>query len=286
MTPPSPQRLGYKPRDGDTSPARAPRRGGFSIRAGILAAVHQQILAGDVAGVHAAQEGAGRAELLRRAEAAGRIELGARLVFLLVALAALGGARFVGAAQPVGVERAGQQAVDGDAVAHGDAGDAGHEAGQPAARTVAQAQDVDRRLHRARGDVHDAPEAALHHAVDRRFDELDGRQHVGVDRLDPVVAGPLAEVAGRRAAGVVDANVGLRTGGEHLLAAGVGRDVDGDSRHLDAGLLADFLSRRLELGLGARVDHEIDAFLRQRHGATLAQSLARRTDDRLAALDT
>src|SRR5882757_2513793 len=28
MTPPSPQRLGYKPYDGDTSPSRIPRRGG------------------------------------------------------------------------------------------------------------------------------------------------------------------------------------------------------------------------------------------------------------------
>jgi len=76
-----------------------------------------------------------------------------------------------------------------------------------------------------------------------------GRQHVGVDRLDPVVALPVAEIARRRSARVVDDDVGLRTGGEHLLAAGVGRDVDGDRRHLHAGLLADLLRRRLELAL-------------------------------------
>src|SRR3546814_10513586 len=67
-------------------------------------------------------------------------------------------------------------------------------------------------LHRAGGDVHDAPEAALHHAVDGRLDELDRRQHVGVQRLDPVVAAPVAEVARRRAAGVVDEDVRLRAG--------------------------------------------------------------------------
>src|SRR5882757_2772184 len=130
-----------------------------SVRARILPAIHQQVLAGDVARMHAAQEGAGSAEFLRRAEAAGRVHLGARLEFVLVALAALGSARPVGAAQAVGVEGTRQQAVDGYTAAHRDASDAGDEAGEAAARTVAEAQNVDRRLHRARGDVHDAPEA-------------------------------------------------------------------------------------------------------------------------------
>src|SRR6185312_14371457 len=83
------------------------------------------------------------------------------------------------------------------------------------------------------------PEAALHHAVDRRLDELDRRQHVGIERLDPVVAVPVAEVARRRAAGIVDDDVGLGARRQHLLAALVGRHVDGDRRHLHAVLLAD-----------------------------------------------
>src|SRR5580704_7321681 len=228
------------------------------IRPRVLAAVHQQVLAGDVARVRAAQEGTGRAEFLGRAEAAGRVRLGAGSVLLVIALAALGGARLVGAAQAIGVERAGQQAVDGHTMTDGDTGHAGHEAGETAPRAVAQPQYVDRRLHRTRRDVHDAAEAALHHAVDRRLDELDGRQHVGVDRLDPVVALPVAEITRRRATRVVDDDVGLRTGGEHLLTTSVGRDVDGDRRHLHAGLLADLLRRRLELGLGAGVDDEVD----------------------------
>src|SRR6185312_7293542 len=225
------------------------------------------------------------AELLGGAEAAGRMGLGARGVLLLEALAGLGGARPGRVAEPIGVERARQQAVDGDAVTDRGARHAGDEAGQARARAVAEAEDVDRRLHRAGGDVHDAPEAALHHAVDRRLDELDRRQHVGVDRLDPVVAVPVAEVARRRAARVVDDDVGLRARRQYLLAALFGRHVDGDRRHLHAVLLTDLLGCRLELALGARVDHEVDTLARQRHGAALAQALARRADDRLATLD-
>ena len=80
---------------------------------------------------------------------------------------------------------------------------------RPRARAVGQAEDVDRRLHRRRRDVDDAAELARDHAVDRRLDELDRRQHVGVERADPRVAVPVAEIAGRRAAGVVDQDVGL-----------------------------------------------------------------------------
>ena len=46
----------------------------------VLAAVHQQVLAGDVAGMHAAQERAGGSELVGSAEATCRMRLGARLV--------------------------------------------------------------------------------------------------------------------------------------------------------------------------------------------------------------
>ena len=85
------------------------------------------------------------------------------------------------------------------------------------------------------------PNLRVDHAVDHRLDQQDRRQHVGIDRLDPVVAAPFAEVAARRAAGVVDQDVRLRAGRERRRAACVGGDVAGDGRHLDAGLLADFL---------------------------------------------
>ena len=53
-----------------------------------------------------------------------------------------------GRAQPVGVERPGQQVVDGDVVPRDLPGEAGDEAGEARARAVGQAQDVDRRLDR------------------------------------------------------------------------------------------------------------------------------------------
>src|SRR5215211_7697875 len=116
------------------------RRCALLVRPRILPAVHQQVLAGDVARMRAAQEGAGGTEFLRRAEAAGRVHLGTGLELFLVALAALGGAGLVGAAQAVGVEGTRQQAVDGHAMTHRDARHAGNEAGEAAPRAVAQAQ--------------------------------------------------------------------------------------------------------------------------------------------------
>src|SRR4029077_16828898 len=50
----------------------------------------------------------------------------------------------------------------------------------------------------------------------------------------PPLCDPVARAGARPPAGVVDDDIGLRTGGEPLLAAGLGRDVDGDRRHLHA----------------------------------------------------
>ena len=190
------------------------------------------------------------------------------------------------AAQPVGLERARQQPVDGDVVDHGLARQAGDEAGEAGARAVGQAQHLDRRLHRGRGDVDDAAEFARHHAVDRRLDQLDRRQHVGVDRLDPVVAGPVAEIAGRRAAGIVDQDVRIGTGLQRRLAARRRGDVADDLGHGDAGMgFADFVGGlRQRLG-AARGQRDMHAFSGQRHRAGASQSLAGCADDGAAALD-
>ena len=129
------------------------------------------------------------------------------------------------AAQPVGVEWTRQQGIDGDVVDHGLARDARDKAGEAGARAVGQSQHLDRRLHRGRGDVDDAAELARHHAVDRRLDQLDRRKHVGVDRLDPVVTGPVAEIAWRRATRIVDQDVRIRTGLQRGFTAGGRGDI-------------------------------------------------------------
>src|SRR5207302_8933126 len=108
----------------------------MSERPRVSTAVEQQILAGNVTCLRAAQVGAGIAELLDAAEAARRVRLGARLAQLLVALAARLGVVLEVRAQPVGVERAGQQVIDGHVVAHGFARQPGDEAGEARARAV------------------------------------------------------------------------------------------------------------------------------------------------------
>ena len=124
----------------------------------------------------------------------------------IVALREMRGA----AAQPVGQERAGQDVVDRHVMLRHLTRQAGDETGQPGARAVAHAKLRDRRLHRGRGDVHDAAELALDHAIDHRLDHEDRRQHVGVQRLDPGIAVPFAEIARRRPAGVVHQDVRCR----------------------------------------------------------------------------
>ena len=96
---------------------------------------------------------------------------------------------------------------------------------QAGARAVRQPENVDRRLDRGGRDVDDAAELARDHRVDGRLDELDRRQHVRVDRAEPRGAVPVAEVAGRRSARVVDQDVGLAARGERGCAAFRRRDV-------------------------------------------------------------
>ena len=140
------------------------------------------------------------------------------------------------ATQAVGVERTRQQGVDGDIVDHGFARNTGDKASEAGSRAIGQPQHLDWRLYRGGGDVDDAAEFSRHHAIDGRLDQFDRGEHVGIDRLDPVVAGPVAEIAGWRAAGIVDQDIRIGTGLERSLAARRRGDVAGDFRHRDAGM--------------------------------------------------
>ena len=110
-------------------------------------AVQQDVLAHDEARLLAAQEGAGRAEILGPAIAAGR-DGGLAPPAGLVDADAFGfrDAR-VQAVRAVGRVDAGQQVVHADALAGDLARHAGHEPGQPGARRVGQPQHRDRRPH-------------------------------------------------------------------------------------------------------------------------------------------
>ena len=232
-------------------------------------------------GLGAAQIRAGRPELGGRPEPAGGLRVPVAVEDGLEVLAALARRDPDVAAQPVGVERPRQQVVDGDVVPDGLTRDPGDEAGQPGARTVRQAQRRDRRLDRDRGDVDDAAEAAVDHAVDGRLDELDRGQHVGAERGDPVLAPPVPEIPGRRTARVVDQNVGLWARGEHGGPAFLGRDVGGDGGDRYTGRGPDFVGGGLQRIAVTGIDDHIHPFLRQRHGAAPAEALARGADNRL-----
>jgi hypothetical protein len=249
-------------------------------------AVEKQVLGRDEAGLHAAQEGAGVAEFVRRPEAAGGVGGAAAREHLggvqALVLRPLPG----GLAQAVGLEGAGQQVVDGDVVAHVLPRDAGDEAGQAGARAVGQAQDVDRRLHGRRGDVDDAAEAPRGHAVERGADHLDGREHVGVERGEPGVAVPVTEMPGLGAAGVVHQDVEPRVGGERGRAALGRRDVGRHRMHLNAGRAADVIGRCFERLAAARHQRQAHAFGGQRFGAGPAQAAARCADERVSPLES
>src|SRR5580765_1344409 len=96
----------------------------FSERAAEGTAVDQQILPGNVAGMRGAQERAGRAKLVRIAEALGRNGRDAIGGNLGDALALLLGGFTQNTAQPVGIESARQYIVDGDILVRDRARDA------------------------------------------------------------------------------------------------------------------------------------------------------------------
>ena len=105
-------------------------------------------------------------------------------------------------------------------------------------------------------------------------------------RAHPRVAIPVAEVARRRAAGVVDQDV--RAAGHAASAAarpsGV---VMSHATHatLRPAVAPISSAARCDVGFGAREDRHVHAFARQRFRAAASQSLAGRADQRAAAGD-
>src|SRR4051812_36148040 len=257
-----------------------PRTSAILERAGVGTTVHEEVLSGDEARLRAAQIGARVAELLDRAEAAGGIGLRPRLRQFGRRLAEFFGVEFKVGAQAVGVKGTGKQRVDGDVMAHRLARKSGDEPGEPGARAIGQSELRDRILHGARGDVDDAPEAPRDHAVDYRLDELDRRQHVGIQRLHPVLPRPGAEIPGRRAAGVVHQDVWRGTRLERRRASFGGGDIARNRIHFDLISRTNLRCGGVERFLAARRDDEIHALARERDRAALAKSLRCRAHER------
>ena len=124
-----------------------------------------------------------------------------------------------------------------------------------------------------------------HHAVDGRLHHLDVAQHHGVERVDPILARPGAEVAGQPAVGIVDEDVGRGARGEHRGAAFRGRDIGGDRGDTDAARRGDLLRGGRERRAAPRHDGQCHAFARERRGAGAAEPAARTADDSRSAAD-
>ncbi|EMP77871.1 cell wall surface anchor family protein [Burkholderia pseudomallei MSHR1043] len=254
--------------------------------AGIRAAVEQPVLPGDVARMDTAEERARRAELVRRAEALRRNFLRAPRAQLVDGRALRLRRRGERRRDPVGVEEARQQVVDRHVVLGHLAREPRDEAREPRARAVGQREHVDRRLHGRARDVDDAPEAARDHPVDARADQLDRREHVRLERANPVVVREIAEVARRRAARVRHENVRLRACGERRRAPLGRRDVARDGRHVGARRRANIGRGGLERLARARDDHEPRALGGERLRATAPKPLAGRAHERGPSCDS
>jgi hypothetical protein len=190
---------------------RGPPHSPISQRALEDAAVEKDVLAGDEAGVLRAHERGGGAEFVGLTEAAGRYASLARFHGLLDGNTLKFGGLLGRTAQAIRLEGAGQNVVDRNIMPNGLPGDHGNAAGETGAGAVRQLERGDGRLHRLAGDVEDAAELAIHHAVDRRLDQRDGRDHVPLDSLAPIVEREVLEVARGWATRVVDEDVGSLT---------------------------------------------------------------------------
>src|SRR5262245_18956114 len=247
------------------------------------AAIDEEVLPGDVAGLRRAQKGAGGAEFSRRAEALGGHGCHALVPCLLDRDApVLGNPRHV-RTQSFGLECAGQEEVDGDVGGGNRARDPGEKSGQTRARARGEIEARERHLHRTRGDVDDAAEFLGAHRIDDLLDALDRDHHVGDDAVDDVLTREFAKVAERRPPVVVHQNVRLRAGAESRRLACGRVDVADRGGHLGAGRLAQFRGGGIERFAVPPVDDHLAARLRERKGTGTAESAARGTDNRLAA---
>ena len=100
-------------------------------------------------------------------------------------------------------------------------------------------------LDRGRGNVDDTTKLARDHLVDRRTNQLDRCQHIGVHRGDPVLTAPVTKIAWLGSASIGHQNVGIRTDRQDFGAPLGCRDVCGNGGDLDACLGANRRSRSL-----------------------------------------
>jgi len=96
----------------------------------------------------------------------------------------------------------------------------------------------------------------------------------------------LAKVAWSRAVGVVEKDIGLRTGSKRGRASRVGGDVGGNRRDLNAGCRRDLRAGLFQHVPLTRDDGHVDAFPGEREGAGPSQTSTRAAQQRLSSADS
>src|SRR5579864_6869143 len=141
-------------------------------------------------------------------------------------------------------------------------------------------------LYRARGNIDDPAEAPADHAIDDGFDHHDWRDHVGIDRTHPCRFIPVAKIANRWTASIVDEDVGLGATTEDSLSALAGRYIGGNCANANTRFTADCLSRRFEECGSSPVDDDVDTLAGECERATSAEAFARCADDCFPSFNT
>src|SRR5262249_4759972 len=103
---------------------------------------------------------------------------------------------------------------------------------------------------------------------------------------NPIVPRPVAKVAWSRAVGVVEKDIGLRTGSKRGGASRTGGDVGGNRRDLNAGRRRDLRAGPFQHVALARDDGDVDAFPGERKGAGPAQPSTRAAQQGLSSADS
>ena len=183
------------------------------------------------------------------------------------------------------VEDARQQIVDGDVAGDGLPRKPGDETHEPGARAVGKTELQLRHLHAARDNVDDTAEAARHHAVHGETHHFDGGKHHRVQGGDPIVPRPIVEVARQRAVGVVEQDIGLRTGGKRSRASRAAGNIGGNRADLDAGRRRDLRAGFFQRVASARDNGHVHALLRERERAGAPQAAARPGQKRLSSVN-
>ncbi len=251
-------------------------------QARIGSAIDDDVLAGDVGCLGAAKKGADGAEFRWIAEPVCGDSSLQPLLFLIDRNAGFSRSEDEVVAHPGRLEPSRKKSIDRDVLCGQlprEYGHCAHRSG-PRADRKPEPRVSARRLHGSGCDRNDAAELALGHSTHHRARQHDGRQHVGIDGLEPGVAVHGQEIAGGRSACIVDEDIRIGAGGEEARLTVLRGNVGCQKLDLHPRRQADFVAGLRQGRFVTGVDKEIYPFTSKCEGACPAETLRGRADDR------